>query len=381
MSESFFTDLPSFSDFGDMCQSKHYHPAPQDWLIVLTDVKGSTKAIEEGRYKDVNMIGAACISAAVNVCTNVDIPYVFGGDGATLLIPASYKDIVTKELSAIAQLALKYNDLSLRVGVIPVAEIYAQNKSFDVAKFEMSTGLSIAMFSGGGASLADEILKNDERFLLEIDKNSEDPNLEGLSCRWKPIPSQNGTIISLLVVSLSNQNAEETYNEINSHIDTIITQPANPARSRKLKYKWPTFETLRQSQIVWRQKGVLKKLLRHIFEITLFNILNRFGLKIPGLDTQQYKQDMIDNSDYRKFDDMLRMVIDCSQEQAQQINVYLQNKHLSGDIAYGLHYSETALMTCFVSNLQKNGHIHFIDGNDGGYAYAAKELKNRMGTC
>ena len=39
--------------------------------------------------------------------------------------------------------------------------------------------------------------------------------------------------------------------------------------------------------------------------------------------------------------------------------------------------SKEALMTCLVFDRQ-NQHVHFIDGGDGGYALAAKELKKRM---
>jgi hypothetical protein len=54
--------------------------------VVLADVKGSTEAVRAGRYKDVNLVGAACITAALNVTRDLDLPYAFGGDGATVLI-------------------------------------------------------------------------------------------------------------------------------------------------------------------------------------------------------------------------------------------------------------------------------------------------------
>ena len=47
-------------------------------------MRDSTRAIAEGRYKDVNMIGAACINAVLNISRKKSVPYVFGGDGATL---------------------------------------------------------------------------------------------------------------------------------------------------------------------------------------------------------------------------------------------------------------------------------------------------------
>jgi len=66
--------------------SKHYRRVPDDWFIVTCDLRDSTKAIGAGLYQDVNLIGAACISAT-KTAIPYDFPFVFGGDGASLLLP------------------------------------------------------------------------------------------------------------------------------------------------------------------------------------------------------------------------------------------------------------------------------------------------------
>lgn len=53
---------------------------------MVTDVRGSTGAIEDGRYRDVDALGVASIIALCNALPELDLPYVFGGDGATLLV-------------------------------------------------------------------------------------------------------------------------------------------------------------------------------------------------------------------------------------------------------------------------------------------------------
>ena len=65
-SENFYQELPSFEDFNQITELSHFREIPGDWVIFVADVKGSTQAIEEGRYKDVNTIGAACIVCAQN---------------------------------------------------------------------------------------------------------------------------------------------------------------------------------------------------------------------------------------------------------------------------------------------------------------------------
>jgi hypothetical protein len=46
--------LWGFSDFGEMTDNLHFSPLPSDWVTVVTDVRESTKAIQEGRHKDMN---------------------------------------------------------------------------------------------------------------------------------------------------------------------------------------------------------------------------------------------------------------------------------------------------------------------------------------
>jgi len=125
------------------------------------------------------------------------------------------------------------------------------------------------------------------------------------------------------------------------------------------------------------------------YAIFFLNQLQQTILNVPA-----YKKGMRTHSDYRKFDDMIRMVIDCTPQQADEIDDMLQryscpeynNKNNNnnnqnvgrGRIFYGSHRSNCTLMTCLVGDTTEGDHIHFIDGDDGGYAMAAKTLKRQM---
>jgi hypothetical protein len=102
------------------------------------------------------------------------------------------------------------------------------------------------------------------------------------------------------------------------------------------------------------------------------------GLPVGRFRPRRYLEETAINADYRKFDDTLRFVIDCTHEQSSAIEALLQGLFESGRIFYGIHRSDSALMTCFVKSVTHNQHIHFIDGADGGYAMAAKQLKLQM---
>ena len=86
--------------------------------------------------------------------------------------------------------------------------------------------------------------------------------------------------------------------------------------------------------------------------------------------TGAFSRHMLQYSDYRKFDDALRMVLDCTPEHVELLRSYLET--CRDDLYYGMHLSDSSLMTCLASG------IHFIDGNHGGYALAAKQMKEQM---
>ena len=73
---------------------------PEDWFIGLTDVVGSTRAIENGKYKSVNMAGAAAISAVTNALSHQDCPFVFVGDGVSFAVPGKYREKAADALAS-----------------------------------------------------------------------------------------------------------------------------------------------------------------------------------------------------------------------------------------------------------------------------------------
>ena len=49
ISDDFYQNLRGFDDFPSVTDLSLYSPLPDDWCIVVADIKGSTKAIGEGR--------------------------------------------------------------------------------------------------------------------------------------------------------------------------------------------------------------------------------------------------------------------------------------------------------------------------------------------
>ena len=92
MGDQFFNTIPAFTEFKDVVQKDRYRSLPEDWLIGVADVVDSTGALQAGRYKAVNTVGASVISAIMNLDRDASFPFVFGGDGAAFAVPESRRD-------------------------------------------------------------------------------------------------------------------------------------------------------------------------------------------------------------------------------------------------------------------------------------------------
>ena len=60
-SNDFYKNLKEITDFSKIMEDSNYEKIPNDWYVIVSDIKGSTKAIENGMYKQVNFIAALTI--------------------------------------------------------------------------------------------------------------------------------------------------------------------------------------------------------------------------------------------------------------------------------------------------------------------------------
>jgi hypothetical protein len=376
---TFYARLAPFTTFADVADPRHYMAAPDDWVLVLTDVKGSTEAARAGRYKDVNLIGAACITATLNVTRGLDLPYAFGGDGATMLIPEAARPSVADALIRTRRLAREDFGFELRVGVVPLVEIARRGRRVLVAKYQLSPGNHLAMFTGGGVELADRLVKGEAGFALGDDGEAGPPDLEGLSCRWEPYRSLRGRMLTLLVRPLVAQNLS-LQREIIERLAAIVADGAagRPIRRANMRFVWPP-KGLRAESLATR--GRLPYRLRWLgiwLQSLLQAIAERYDLRIGSYDAPAYRTEVQQNSDHRKVADTLHMVLDCTDPEIAAIEAYLAQLRATGKIVYGMHVADRAMMTCLVFSLEQSRHVHFIDGADGGYALAALQLKAQL---
>ncbi|MCP5368381.1 MAG: DUF3095 domain-containing protein [Hyphomicrobiales bacterium] len=383
----FYADLPAFDRFEAVTDLARYTPLPDGWLVVIADIRGSTPAIAAGRYKDVNMVGASCITAALNVAGEVEIPYVFGGDGATIAVPPALADPVRAALLRTRRLSASAFGLELRVGAVPVAEVRRRGQDVLVGKYRISPGNHLAMFAGGGVDLADGLIKADtdgaRGFAVAGPEPDGDPDLEGLSCRWQPFRSRRGAMISLLVRAqgTDREDTAAVYRRVLAELRGILSadgRTGHPIHADNMRFRWPSRRLAAEVALTTGQGPRWRRWRRVLFTSFVQYLLEKFDGKAGGYDAPRYRAELRANTDYRRFDDTLRLVLDCTAAEVAAIRALLDGLHGEGKVCYGLHEADSALMTCLVFNLEAGQHIHFVDGADGGFAMAAKGMKAQL---
>jgi hypothetical protein len=378
-SDNFFAVIPAFTHFNEVGMAGHYRSLPADWIIGVADVVDSTGAIERGQYKAVNMVGASIISAVINRLGYRDFPFVFGGDGAAFAVPARFESAIREVAAAVQTWAEEEMGLTLRAAIVPLRDIRNAGHDVTVARFAVAPELAYAMFSGGGINWAETEMKAG-RYLVERAATGTRPDLSGLSCRWEPIDSERGEIVSLLVLP-QPRAGPEVFAKLIGNITRYIDDPvrtASPVQPHSLRFAWPP-KGLGMEARATREKLSFITRYAALAIFTLFGwILFRFNMKFFGFDPKLYRADTTRNSDFRKFDDGLKLTLDSNSEAIEQLTSMLEEAWRKGIAYYGVHRQRQALMTCLVPSVLMRDHLHFIDGAGGGYAKAAENLKRQI---
>lgn len=378
--DSFYGSVPLFRGFTRLMDEALYKPLPDGWLVGVADIVQSTKAIAENRYKAVNMAGAAVVAAVTNALDNRDFPFAFGGDGASFAISPHDETLTREALAATATWVRADLQLEMRVALVPIEDIRAQGLDVRVARYAPSPHVSYAMFSGGGLAWADSAMKRGAFAVVPAPPGAH-PDLTGLSCRFAEMPSERGLILSVLIVPAKGCDPASFRRVIEDVVALVEQSPGSgrPIPNEGPELRWPSpgseFEALARpgGGALWLRKfGV------HAFTLLYF-LLFRLRIPVGGFRPDIYLQQVAENSDFRKYDDGLRMVLDCAPDLANAVEERLAAAARAGTVRYGLHRQDAAIMTCFTLSATRPDHFHFVDGARGGYASAATALKAMPG--
>ncbi len=381
MTDTFYTDLPALGRFERLADPDAYTPVPPDWTVVITDVVGSTVAVQAGRYRDVNYVGAASIAAVLNAVGRADVPFVFGGDGATLVLPPALVEPALAALAALQHHASTRLSLRLRVGRVGVAEITAAGHDLALARFEVAEGYAQALLTGSGLGWAEAQIKGPataERYASTAAPAEGADPYAGLECRWEDVVSPHGETVSLLVSAAEGPGATAVYRDVLAAVEDVYGpgETMHPVALDRLRLASDADRFAPEARL--RRPDARR---RYTAELWLRNVLGRYLVRnktrTSETDWGLYPTKLRASTDYRKFDGVLRMILAGTPEQRARLEATLDAGFAAGVLAYGLHVSDRAILTCLVYE-RMGRQVHFVDGAGGGYTAAAVPFKRRM---
>jgi hypothetical protein len=381
----FYADLPVFTEFSGVADRRSYAPLPDGWVLLAADIVRSRDALAAGNYKTVNMIAAAAVAAVLNASQNIELPFVFGGDGAMAAVPPHLAEEAGEALAGVRVIARETAGLDLRVAAIPVADLRRAGADLRVAKLQLSLGNNLAMFSGGGIAMAETILKDPDRvapYRLREKGGDGATVLDGLSCRWEPVPAENGHIVTLML--RPEDGSPEALAGLITDLDRLLENDFSgavpgsaPVRRTSLRFRFPPSGLLREARTLGAARGFWRVLSRATFEAMAFVVAVALRRRVGPLEPERYLDEVVRNTDFRKFDDTLRLVLDLNEVQRDALESYLRKGEADGRLVYGMHVSRSALMTCLVFSIEESRHVHFVDGEGGGFSRAARDFDVR----
>ena len=371
----FFDALPVRERLDDIVDGAAYTPVPDGWWIAAADIEGSTERIAAGGYKTVNLVGAAVIAAITNGLGHDRVPVQFGGDGAVAAIAPDAEVPVRRALAACARWAGAEFGIHLRTALQPVDAVRADGFDVAVARLRASDAVDYAMFAGGGVSAVERAMKAGSLAPVR-DEGTEAPDLTGLSCRWTPARSRAGTIVSLVATATATATPRQVAKALGDIVSLLDRLPrgGHPIDEEGPGFAFPP-QGLRLEAHASRGAAPLWRRRAGVFAETLIAwLFHRFSLSVGGFDARHYVRQTGRNADFRKFEDGLRVTVDCTPAVLGKLRRRLERARTDGVLRYGLVEQEEAVLTCIVPSVVADDHRHFVDGAGGGYAAAAARM-------
>lgn len=376
--EQFYTRLPvNQISLSELLMEEHlFFKVPANWHVLITDVKKSTIAVANGLHETVNLVATGSIVAVLNIAhkANLAVPFFFGGDGATFIVPPGILDEVTKALLLHRQNTQQNFNLELRVGHVPVETIYAHEHQLQISKLRTSQLFAIPVMLGDGLAFAEKIIKGDDYSLNVSSSLENELDLSGMQCRWDKIkpPQDYDEVISLLVIAREGTKQTETFKKVIDLLDKIYgdAEKRKPITVSKLKLKG----TLKKIGTEMRVKlGGYRPL--YLFRTWFTTLLGSLYFRTGR--GKNYLVQLVEMSDTLVIDGRINTVISGSKQQREELEKALDQLEAEGFIRYGLFVSKESVISCYVRSMDDN-HVHFVDGAEGGYTRAATILKQKI---
>ncbi|MEO6454319.1 MAG: DUF3095 family protein [Ginsengibacter sp.] len=360
---------------------RNFCHVPEDWFIIIADIKNSTAAITAGKHNDVNLVAAGSLIAALNIAKahKVEIPFFFGGDGGTLIVPEELLKDVLLALKVHNANSIKNFGLEMHVGSISVKIITETGHLLKIAKVQFASGFNKAIVLGDALKHAEQLIKGKTNY-EEVKVENAELNLNGLECRWDRVkpPSERNEIVCYLIESIDPLLQARVYRDVLLKIEEIYgsIEVRNPLSIDRLKVLL-SFDKIKNEMMIKYGKWKVNYFSRTFLQTFIGKLYFRYNWKVNNLRGKEYLNQLVKNADTLTIDGRINTIITGMMDKRIQLLDYLTAQQTEGRLIFGYHISNESVMTCYIENRNEK-HIHFIDGSDGGYTEAAKEFKRKQ---
>jgi hypothetical protein len=380
------SELPSIADFAnDGVDPAHYARLADDWALAVADIVGSTKLAAAGRDKDVNFVAGGAVAVLGEAARRGDeaVACQFGGDGAIAAVPPDRLDATRAALAALAHWAASEFQIDLRVGLVPVAALRAKNLDAFVALRDFGNRNTFGLFLGDGIVAADSWVKHDAQWRI-APAAGELVGLEGLSCRWQPVASRNGTVLCVIADPVAAGSAGiaslgRVLRAIDACANGMDTAPLGDGTPLLPRFMPSLAALSREARAAVPGKRAARVATAMLGALIAY-VVHLCGGRVGAIDIRRYRHDMAERSDHRKAAGGPRLVLDVSEDAATRIEAVLAAAEAAGEIRYGTARADATTVTCLVGDFAADRHVHFVDGAGLGFWRASEMLKAKKPT-
>ncbi len=292
----------------------HFSAIPNSWYIIISDIKNSTDAVNVGRSNDVNLVAAGSLIAALNVARKyeIEIPFFFGGDGGTIIVPEIILEEVSEALLLHKTNSLMQFNLDMHIGSVSMKDVNAAGHFVKICKLQIGSGFNKPVVIGDGLHYAEQLVKSAEyNFSSEVHEEKE-PDLSGLECRWDKVkpPEEQNEIVCYLIQAVNPLKQIEVYREVLIKMDSVYgnIKKRNPLSLKRMKLLL-TYSKVRKEMMVKYGKWRIGYFLLSFIKSFLGSLAFKYNLTINNFKGRKYLELIIENADTLTIDGRITTVI------------------------------------------------------------------------
>ncbi|MDA9121375.1 DUF3095 family protein [Flavobacteriales bacterium] len=361
------------SDIDNLADISRYQKINDNEILILADIENSTEAVANGAYKNINISTTQCIAALRKTCKSV-CKIQHGGDGFVLVTPIDNLIKIAGVMISMRQQILEDFSLNMRCAIWNSSELDNLGVNLHYSSFTFDGGNPQWQFHSNNLGKLERLMRDGVNSVYKRSAK-ENPDLSGFRCDFVPI-SKEGGWFGCFIIDFSQTEMTERFISIRKISELIGSISHNE-----------TICPIDVQDLIWQTDRVeLAKLTERTAHYRyrlnfdfIFRFFNRFGLHWNErwgslLFNKLHKLPL--SLDFIKYDGQLKFIVcvpdDRKSDFSQELNT-LSNYH---HFTVGSHWSSRAVITCSVDS--KDGNLHFIDGEDGGFTLASKQLKKLL---